>query len=85
MKPNEKLVMTVPEAGKKLGLSKETAYAAAKRGEIPTIRIGHLLKVPVVQFNRLLNDAKYTVTPRRPAQSSQPQRRGADDDTTEAA
>ena len=58
MEPNEKLVMTVLEAGKKLGLSKEAAYAAAKRGEIPTIRIGHLLKVPVVQFNRLLDGAK---------------------------
>ena len=58
MEPNEKLVMTVPEAGKKLGLSKEAAYAAANGGEIPTIRIGHLLKVPMVQFNRLLDGAK---------------------------
>ena len=50
----ERVVMTVPEAGEKLGLSREGAYAAAKRGDIPTIRIGSLLKVPVVQFNRLL-------------------------------
>ena len=65
MDTEEKLVMTVPEAGKKLGLSREASYQAARRGEIPTIRIGHLLKVPVVQFNRLLNDGK----------TSQPQRR----------
>jgi excisionase family DNA binding protein len=53
----EKLVITVPEAGKKLGISREAAYAAARRGEIPTIRIGHLLKVPLVQLNKLLAGA----------------------------
>ena len=36
-----KLVMTVPEAGAKLGLSREASYKAARRGDIPTIRIGH--------------------------------------------
>ena len=82
---HEKLVMTVPQAGALLGLSRDASYAAAARGDIPTIRIGHLLKVPVVQFNRLLNDAKYTVTPRSHAQTSQPQRRGAVDDTTDLA
>jgi excisionase family DNA binding protein len=53
-----KLVMTVPEAGAKLGLSREASYKAARRGDIPTIRIGNLLKVPVVQFNRLLDGTK---------------------------
>ena len=31
------LTMSVPEAGKKLGISRDSAYAAAERGEIPTI------------------------------------------------
>jgi hypothetical protein len=53
--PIEVLVMTVPEAGAKLGLSREASYAAAKRGDIPTISIGKLKKVPVVRFNRLLS------------------------------
>ena len=48
------LVMTVPEAGAKLGLSRSASYDAAKRGDIPTIEIGRLRKVPVVQFERLL-------------------------------
>jgi hypothetical protein len=30
------------------------AYAAAKRGEIPTIRIGRSLRVPKPAFDRLL-------------------------------
>jgi excisionase family DNA binding protein len=54
MQDDEKLVMTVPEAGRKLGLSKDAAYDAAKRGDIPTIRIGHLLKVPKIRFERML-------------------------------
>ena len=49
-----RVVMTVPEAGAQLGLSVQSAYAAARRGDIPTIRIGNLLKVPVVRFERML-------------------------------
>ena len=49
-----RLVLTVPEAGKKLGLSRNGAYAAAERGEIPTIRIGRLLKVPKAALDRIL-------------------------------
>lgn len=48
------LVMTVPEAGRKLGLGRCASYQAAARGEIPTIRIGKLLKVPTAAFNRML-------------------------------
>ena len=32
-----------------------TAYAAAERGEIPTIRVGRLLRVPVRAMERLLD------------------------------
>ncbi|MDR3401939.1 MAG: helix-turn-helix domain-containing protein [Chthoniobacter sp.] len=46
-----------PEAGQMLGLTKNAAYAAAKRGEIPTIRIGRLLKVPKAAFDRMLEQA----------------------------
>jgi hypothetical protein len=49
------LVMTVPEAGAKLGLGRNASYEAAARGEIPTIRIGKLLKVPIVSFDRMLD------------------------------
>ena len=49
-----RLVVTVPEAGQMLGLSRNAAYAAAERGEIPTIRIGRLLKVPKAALDRML-------------------------------
>ncbi|RWM08945.1 MAG: DNA-binding protein [Mesorhizobium sp.] len=50
----EILVMTVPEAGAKLGLGRNASYEAAARGDIPTIRIGKLIKVPKAAFERML-------------------------------
>jgi len=47
--------MTVPEAGKTyFNLSRNAAYAAAQRGDIPTIKIGKLLRVPVVALEKML-------------------------------
>ncbi|EGD44662.1 hypothetical protein NBCG_01082 [Nocardioidaceae bacterium Broad-1] len=43
-----------PEAAGILHLSKASAYAAAERGEIPTIRIGRRLLVPTAALRRLL-------------------------------
>ncbi|MCK1493464.1 helix-turn-helix domain-containing protein [Bradyrhizobium sp. 180] len=55
---NRRLVYDLwPEAGQMLGLTKNGAYAAAKRGEIPTIRIGRLLKVPKAAFDKMLEEA----------------------------
>lgn len=48
-------VMSVPEAGKLLGLGKNGAYEAAARGEIPIIRIGRRLLVPIAALERLLD------------------------------
>ena len=51
------LTMTVPEAGKRyFGLSRNGSYDAAARGEIPTIRIGKLLRVPIKRMERLLEE-----------------------------
>jgi excisionase family DNA binding protein len=52
------LTMTVPEAGEKYyGLSRDASYAAAQRGDIPTIRVGRLLRVPVAAMDRKLESA----------------------------
>ena len=50
-------VMTVPEAGQMLGLGRNASYEAARRGEIPTIKLGKLLRVPKVAFDRMLDRA----------------------------
>ena len=53
----EKKVMTVMEAAAELGISKGSAYEAARTGVIPTIRIGRRLLVPRVAFERMLERA----------------------------
>jgi hypothetical protein len=54
----EILTISVPEAGARyFGLSRNGAYAAAERGEIPTIKIGRLLRVPVRGLERMLDRA----------------------------
>jgi hypothetical protein len=48
------LTFTVPEAGAMVGLKKNGSYAAAKRGEIPTISFGKLLRVPKATWLRMI-------------------------------
>lgn len=48
---------TIEEAGKILKLNRWTAYYSAKKGRIPTIRIGHRLRVPRFALERLLAGA----------------------------
>ena len=53
---NQPQTMTIPEAGKTyFSLSRNGSYAAAKRGDIPTIRIGKLLRVPIRALEQQLN------------------------------
>jgi hypothetical protein len=61
--------MSVPEAGRDYyGLGRNTSYAAAKRGDIPTIRIGKLLRVPVRALEQRLNNKMNDVKDDRHAQ-----------------
>ena len=47
--------LSVPEAGKRYyGISRNASYRAAERGDIPTVRVGKLLRVPVVRMERKL-------------------------------
>src|SRR5688572_24335895 len=47
--------VTVPEGGRMLaGLSRSASYAAAARGELPTVRIGRRLVVPVARLREIL-------------------------------
>ena len=50
------MTISVPEAGKRyFGLSRDGSYRAAERGDIPTIRVGRLLRVPVRVMERILD------------------------------
>ena len=52
----ERKTVTVTEAAKVLGVSRNKAYEAARRGEIPTIKIGHRILVPVAALERMLQE-----------------------------
>lgn len=59
MNPNindlrERLTITVPEAGRLLGLGRDASYSAAERGDLPVLRIGRRLVVPVPKLLALL-------------------------------
>jgi len=45
---------TVKEAAKQLGISDASAYEAARTGELPTIKFGKRILVPVVALERML-------------------------------
>ena len=49
---------TIQQAAKELGIGKNQAYAAARRGELPTIRIGKRILVLRVPFKRMLEGAE---------------------------
>ena len=50
--------ITVPDAGRiYFGLGRNASYDAAKRGEIPTIKVGRLLRVPIIAMERRLEEA----------------------------
>ena len=58
MEEDQLKTMSVPDAGwTYFRLSRNSSYAAAARGEIPTIRIGRILRVPVVAMERRLAEA----------------------------
>jgi hypothetical protein len=52
------LTISVPEAGRRyFDMSRGAAYEAAHRGDIPTIKIGRLLRVPVRALEKMLDKA----------------------------
>lgn len=52
--PEERPTVSVEEAGAWLGLSRSSAYEAARRGELPTLRFGRRLMVPTARLRVLL-------------------------------
>jgi excisionase family DNA binding protein len=48
------LTISVVEAGKRLGLGKQASYDAAHRGELPVLRVGRRLLVPLAAFEAML-------------------------------
>jgi hypothetical protein len=55
---DEPKTLSVPEAGRRyFGLGRNASYGAAKRGEIPVIRVGSRLRAPVAALEKKLAEA----------------------------
>jgi excisionase family DNA binding protein len=52
----ERVTYSVPEVAQLLGISRNSAYEAIKRGEIPVIRFGTRIIVPKPAFDRLIEN-----------------------------
>ncbi len=52
--PAERKTLTVPEVGKALGIGRNQAYEAVRKGLIPSLKIGKRLLVPKAALDRLL-------------------------------
>lgn len=52
--PDQQPTVTVEFAGEALGISRGSAYEAAARGDIPTIKIGRRIVVPTAALRRML-------------------------------
>lgn len=50
----EPAVLTIEEAAKLLRIGRSAAYEAARRGEIPVIRLGRSLRVPRHRLEAML-------------------------------
>ena len=54
---SDRRTLSVEEAGRRLGLSRNSAYLAIQRGELPVIKIGKRLLVPKAALDRMLGEA----------------------------
>lgn len=50
----EKRVISLLEAGRLLGICRNSAYKYAATGQLPTIRLGRKLLVPLAEFEKIL-------------------------------
>ena len=54
MEQPSRRTISITEAAKVLGVGRNQAYEAARRGEIPTIKIGKRWLVPLAGLERML-------------------------------
>jgi excisionase family DNA binding protein len=53
----DKQTVSVREAARILGIGRDTAYEAARTGQLPTIRFGKVIRVPIAALDKLLAEA----------------------------
>ena len=56
---NEKLTYSVNEAAELLGISRNAAYQAVKRNQIPNLKFGSRIVIPRVAIERMLLESSH--------------------------
>lgn len=54
--PADRLTYSVEEGAELLGISRNSAYEAVRKGEIPTVRLGRRILIPRSRLEALLDD-----------------------------
>ena len=65
MEKSSAYVLTVEEVAERLKISRPSAYQAVKNGDIPIIRIGRRILIPVIALEKLLASAGAKKTSRK--------------------
>jgi excisionase family DNA binding protein len=59
VEPREpRLLVTVEEAARRLSVGRSTVYACLRRGEIPSVRIGHLRRIAVSDLETVVGQLR---------------------------
>jgi excisionase family DNA binding protein len=53
---SERLLLRIDEVAQLISVSRTTAYALVNKGEIPSVRIGGLLRIPNDALRRLIEE-----------------------------
>jgi excisionase family DNA binding protein len=53
--PPQRLTLTVEEAGQMLGVSRSYAYELVRQGELPCMRLGRRIVIPVRALDALID------------------------------
>lgn len=54
VKSPSKMTLSIPEVAEMLGISRNSAYQGVMTGEIPSIRVGKRILVPIKALERML-------------------------------
>ncbi len=69
MADNDALLLKIPEAARLLDISRGLAYELVARGELPSIRLGRVIRIPRHSLEQWINRRAQEGLPAEPPES----------------